>query len=358
MRALIPVFFRAPMGGLQEHVRSQATGLRDRGIDPVVVCPSGRFSDSLEEDGMAVVRSDFTDIELDARKILTTVDPDLVHFHPFASRVLGLRMAEIAGCPAVATIHGLYEDGIAGWIENADQVVAVSKGVRDFLVSRVEAARGKVLVIANGVDIERFSYRDRTLPTDCLDVLVAGRFDQDTVVLVEMLIDTWTRQLANRQFDVRWQMAGSGTRLHELEALANQLNTEAGDTVVTWHGWLDQDALSRLQDKVGLSVSAGRNALEAMATGLPTIAVGARAYYGPTWMGRTDGMAWNWGNVHTGGYEPRSLHRDIETVLHLPVERRERIGRASRGFVEAFHSQEDVDNRLAALYRMHLAAGR
>ena len=173
-------------------------------------------------------------------------------------------------------------------------------------------------------------------------------------MLVDALLDTWSRQLANRQFDLRWEVAGAGERHAELEELADRLNMAACTSVVTWHGWLEPESLAELHGQSGVAVVAGRNALEAMASGLPTIAVGARSYYGPIWKRHTDGMAWNWGHVNARGYESGRLYQDLNDVLQLSSDQRERIGLASRRIIEAFHSQEDVDDRLAAIYRMHL----
>lgn len=354
-RVLIPVFFNAPLGGLQENVRSQALGLRDRGFEPMVVCRAGPFADSIEAAAVGVLRSEFDSPTSDATRVLDEFVPDLVHCHPFKSRVLGLRVAEIVGCPAICTIHGLYHADIARWIERVVQVVAVSEGVRDYLVDRVPAVRAKTVVIPNGVNTDRFAPHQETPAHTGIVILVAGRFDVDTPLLVELLIDTWTRQREDREYGVRWEIAGHGALFGELSASANRLNEDSGECVVNLHGWLDQDALAALHERVDLAVAPGRNALESMASGVPTITVGQKAYYGPNWRAGTDGMAWNWGHVHDRGFEPGDLYRDIKEALDLAPQQRREIGGASRQFVEAFHAQRHVDDLLAATYRMHLA---
>lgn len=354
-RVLIPVFFNAPMGGLQENVRAQAQGLRRRGFEPMVVCRAGPFADSLEMTDVRVFRSEFDSPASEALRVLDEFVPDLVHCHPFKSRVLGLRIAEIVGCPAFCTIHGLHHADMARWVDRVVQVVAVSEGVRDFFVARVPAVKPKTVVIPNGIDIDRFRPRQEAPTHGDVVILVAGRFDVDTPVLVELLIDTWIRQLEEREYRVRWEIAGHGTRVGDLSAWSDRLNEDSGKRVVNWNGWLDQESLAALHGRIDLTVSAGRNALESMASGIPTIVLGQKAYYGPTWGAETGGMAWNWGHVHDGGFEPGDLYRDIKKALDLTPQQRREIGTASRRFVEAFHEQDHVDDLLAATYQMHLA---
>ncbi len=150
-------------------------------------------------------------------------------------------------------------------------------------------------------------------------------------------------------------MAGQGTRVNDLREISSRLNNSADKELVRWHGWLDQETLSTLHEQIDVAVLPGRSALEAMASGIPTITLGAKAYYGPTWRINSDGMAWNWGHVHDGGYEPGALYEDLMNACRLSSTDRERISQTSRQFIKAFHSQEQLDDKLSSLYNLILA---
>lgn len=107
MHILIPVFFRAPQGGLHENILSTAKFLVGSGRSVTVVCPGGIFASSLPQHGINVIETDFQDFDADYERVMEihVAQPiDLVHAHPFASRKFGLFVAETLDIPFVLTL--------------------------------------------------------------------------------------------------------------------------------------------------------------------------------------------------------------------------------------------------------------
>ncbi len=103
-----------------------------------------------------------------------------------------------------------------------------------------------------------------------------------------------------------------------------------------------------------MSVAPGRGALESMATGTPTIAVGSKGYYGPTWRNIRGGMHSNFGGVATGPIDGAPILDDLGHLKFLTPPMREGVGLTSRKVASAFFDQSKTDDALAAPYEIHL----
>ena len=98
-------------------------------------------------------------------KLLWTLRPDILHFHLFGSNLIAKPIAWLAGWRALV-VHDhcndvgrgnpalLLGDAIANRISS--QVIAVSKSVRDFLISREGIDPDRVTILSNGIDTEVF----------------------------------------------------------------------------------------------------------------------------------------------------------------------------------------------------------
>jgi len=112
---------------------------------------------------------------------------DIVHTHLFHANVLGRVVARLVGVPVVVSTthvaeprcwHLLLERWTAPLV---NRVVAVSEGVRTYMVERAHIPARKILVIRNGVDPGRFRLRrggfrrGEGIASDCLLVTTVGR---------------------------------------------------------------------------------------------------------------------------------------------------------------------------------------
>ncbi|WP_369130796.1 glycosyltransferase [Modestobacter roseus] len=237
------------------------------------------------------------------RALLTTVRPDVVHVqsHFLVGRA-AVRAARELGIPVVATNHFMPENllhylpgGAAvrrrahGWAwRDAARVLSLADVVTSptpFAAALAESAGvpGPVLPISCGLDLDRFT-PDRPgarfraahgLPSGPVLAHV-GRLDPEKKVheLVEALA------LVRARWDVHLLVVGDGQERGRLEALAARLGVADS---VTFTGLLADAELPEAYaaaDVLGMAGTAELQSLvtlEAMATGLPVLAVDAGA---------------------------------------------------------------------------------
>ena len=364
MRVFIPVFFNAPLGGLQAHVQAQCKALQLSGNEAVVMCKPGPFSLKLEEQGVTVLKSDFSNIDLSVESAISAGSFDIVHAHPFKSRKVGLKVAQALELPFIVTFHGNYLDDISNWDQYADTIICVSPALRDNIVSRNILPTSKILVLTNSVDTRIYYPRIRDISQDAIDssstssatdeprVAIASRFDEDKRFIVDLLKRTWQLCLEKRAFDIYWMVAGHGTLQEEIVRQAEELNQAACKQLVSFHGWLDEKALAEFYNQADLCVGPGRCALEAMACAKPVIALGSQGYLGLLENSVfQEGLYTNFGGLgsNSGRRILESMFHDIDRIVY-DREHMMTLGRKSADFVHAFFSQEKLDAELLALY--------
>lgn len=127
-----------------------ADQVRGAGIEPHFVDSKGSFN-------LSYIRA--------LRRLLIEQDVDLIHAHLLGSNVYGALLALISRKPMIATFHGAVDVAskerflhakfsIIGW--GASAIVCVSKGLQEQLSQRSPLPSGKLSLIYNGVDPERF----------------------------------------------------------------------------------------------------------------------------------------------------------------------------------------------------------
>lgn len=363
MHVVIPVFFRAPLGGLQAHVRAQALALCGAGHGCTVLCKPGPFANELASLGVEVVETDFASPDGSADRVDHLDRVDLVHAHPFASRRAGLEIARRRGVPFVLTLHGQNLDGLASYADRVHLVIAVSPAVRDLAVAQEAADPQRVVVIPNGVDTRTFRPLDGSGPHDDpanreaigqdRRILFASRLDEDKRTVLDMVSATWREMMRTRAFDLHWWIAGDGTCRAEMEARAAELDRAAVRRLVEFCGWLPEQELARFYNRCHLCVAPGRCALDCLACATPVVAVGSRGYVGLLDEQRClDGMHGNFGGW-TGRAEtwPGAMFEDIDSVVY-DDERLARLGHLGQRLVASWFSQDEMDRRLLACYRL------
>jgi 1,2-diacylglycerol 3-alpha-glucosyltransferase len=223
---------------------------------------------------------------------------DIVHVqHPFLLGGTGRRLARRLGRPLVFTYHTLYEKyahyvplprplvarTAVTWstrfANTADLVIAPSAGVAARL--RACGVRPPIEVVPTGVDLERFRPGDRPAARAALGwesgprLLYVGRLDREKNL--DFLLDAFT-QVATRHPGATLWLVGRGT--HE-RALQRQARRFGLGERVRFVGPVGHDAIARYYQAADLFVFAsttetqGLAVLEAMAVGLPVVAVRA-----------------------------------------------------------------------------------
>ncbi|MDX1406104.1 MAG: sulfotransferase [Woeseiaceae bacterium] len=361
MHVFIPVHFHAPLGGLQAHVIAQLRAIRRAGGKVTVMAPSGPFADLvLSEGGRFISFSDAPIHEEAERVIAEAREPfDLVHAHPFRARQVGLDVARRIGVPFLLTLHSLYSDGLRKYADRVDGVITVSNAIRDRLLREKAIGPERIVTIPNGVDTARFTPQGKRKPAmEKRKVLVASRLDRDKTFIVDALCNTWAQLAKCRAFDIEWTIAGDGTERTRLEQAADEMEGSAGMPLVRFLGWLTEDELPAAYAEADLCIAPGRCALEAMASGTATIALGSKGYVGlidtqTFFAGTYSNFGGTGQNLKEAG---QALFLDLDRVIYNRSELK-RLGDLSRHLVAAFFDQSDADERMLKLYSLVQSAG-
>lgn len=255
-------------GGVQVAVRAQVERLAARGHRLTVVAPYRRFlplaryaakrreipagpGDEVESERVRILRPRHLHVPgawrlLDPLAVLVAIlaaaaregRPDLLHGHWLHPHGLAAAVAgRLLGRPVVLTAHGsdvarlagpahaaYYRRAMRAAVGHARATICVSRAIADVL-PELGAPPGRLHVIPNGVDLERFRPRDRAACRSELGVDPAGRllvFAGNLVPLKQ--VDRLLRALAALpDRAVRAAIIGEGPEEPALRALATGL---------------------------------------------------------------------------------------------------------------------------------------
>lgn len=285
---------------------------------------------------------------------------ELVHAHGYSAADFGRLAAARKAVPAVIHEHAILPLQPHQFIADAllrpltERAVAVSGAVADFLVHGRRVPRKRVVVIHNGIDLEKFrkasevneleARRKLQLPEKGLLIGCAARFRKEKGQLV--LLDAFQHLLQDFN-DMRLVLAGDGPDYALLEARTRELCIS--DNVV-FAGFIDDMPLllRALSMLVIPSFSEGFSfaAVEAMAVGCPVVASGV------------GGLLEVVSNEQTGLHVPPgdtvALAEALRRVLSDSA-LREKIVIQARRDVDRFSMKAYVDN-IVAMYDSVLSA--
>jgi 1,2-diacylglycerol 3-alpha-glucosyltransferase len=294
------------LGGVPTAVETVRRSLQALGHHAVIVAP--RMAGA-SDDGAAVVRvpsvpaPTYPDFALPlplgaalTRRVLA-LDLDVFHaHHPFLLGASARRLARRAGRPFVFTNHTLYDRyahyvplprgmvarGAVRWsarfADTADLVLTPS----DFVARRLrtQGVRRPIEVIPTGIDLEQFQPGDPAGARRALGLrarervlLYVGRLDREKNL--EFLLDTVARARAP---GLRFVLVGRGTqagalaRAASVRGLGGSVDFRGGvppESLPSYYRAADALVFASTTETQGLAV------LEAMACGLPVVAVRA-----------------------------------------------------------------------------------
>ncbi len=273
-------------GGLENAVADLATGLRARGIEPIVVCTErgGARTADLQRAGIEVVVLDGPDRAAELAAFLESRDVHLVNAH-FST--LGTALAAGLGIPVVVTLHNAYAWVGASVVDEmrrldplVDGYTAVSGFVADFCARRFAIARERIAVIPNAfrppdtaVPMDRAAARaELGIPPDAELVLQIGRIDPIKCQLA--LVDAVEALRATRPRLVAWLVGGTGDAAYRDRVEERIARAGLGERIVLLGERSDVPRLLAAADLLampsvleGLSLSV----LEALAAGIPAV---------------------------------------------------------------------------------------
>lgn len=366
MHLLVPVFFNAPQGGLHENILASARYMLAKRHRVTVVCRPGPFAERLRAVGVGVIETDYSTFSFAktfaAIEVLHAEHPiEVVHAHPFASRQLGLMVAQVLGLPFIVTLHGKYLDALPDYVAHTDAVLTVSEGIRHYLLSEggVEAPE-KLHVVPNTPDAKLFKAMKVAPLVDAQERVVVSlvtRLDQDKAFILEVFYQAVAHAAEHYPGRIHWQVVGQGT---QQDAFAKRVEALRGDNSVSYTGWLQDEALRDAYCASDAVIAPGRCVLEAMSCAVPAIALGSKGYsglVGPTnWQQAVFTNFGGVGNKHDS-YTPGAVEHDLDTLMASAVQRR-RLGRFGRQLVRQFFDAGQAHRRLLGFYTLAVAAHR
>lgn len=296
------------IGGVPIAIENCATSLRRRGHRVFIFAPE--YEEKIEDE-QDVIRTtslkNFNDtpfslplpLSLEPYVRFSELNVDLVHVHhPFLLGQTGLHAARGLGVPVVFTYHTQYEkyahylpfgEKMVGEIainvatrfcNCCDVIVAPSTDVQKMLEQRGVTA--PIRVIPTGVDLSRFRAGSRTrfrerygIPQRAKVMLFVSRLAKEKNV--GLLLDAFAR-VSKEMKDVWLVLVGGGDDEESLRERASQL--PAADRVIFTGSLSGRDLVSAYKGSdlfvfASTTETQGMVVLEAMAGGLPVVAVDA-----------------------------------------------------------------------------------
>jgi 1,2-diacylglycerol 3-alpha-glucosyltransferase len=295
-----------------------ASLLAKRDHNVFIICPSRSFRNTISNDNEVTVygirsihlpvyqnfRVSPLFISRTIRRVVREVSPDIVHIqNHFLIGKEAVGAAKKLGIPAIGTNHFMPENlthylhlpGIAEkWLQRYawrqfvrvfEQLDLVTTPTKTAAALLEKAGLNKEVVpISCGIDLERFKptndgeylRRRFAIPTDKPVLLYVGRLDKEK--RIDMILQALPGIL--RVASVHLVLAGIGKEKRNLEELAEKQGIQQA---VTFAGFVPDEDLQNIYSVADLFVTAGIAELqsivtmEAMASGLPVVAVNAMA---------------------------------------------------------------------------------
>ncbi|RKY42211.1 MAG: hypothetical protein DRP85_03665 [Candidatus Makaraimicrobium thalassicum] len=157
------------IGGIGVYTANLARYLKKRGVDVTVASSGGDLEDTLAEGGVPHIKIDIrTKSEFGikvwkALPVLAGVIRDggfhILHAQTRVAQVLGYFAGRITRVPFVSTCHGFFKYRRLSrrffpcW---GEKVIAISKSVRKHLLEDFCLSSGRVVLIYNGIELERY----------------------------------------------------------------------------------------------------------------------------------------------------------------------------------------------------------
>jgi len=278
------------IGGITSYVLTLGTGLRNRGHNIYVASSGGVMFSKFIEEGMIfipipiktkkeispkIIMSEFT-----LSAAIQRFNIDLIHSHSRTTQVLAQLLARKTGLPHVYTCHGFFKRRILRRLFPCwgDKIIAISQQVKEHLVQDFKVDEKKIVVIHNGIDVNKFLFQPAGLALEARKKLglkggpVVGIVARLSEVKGHKYLIQAMKDVLREIPDAQLLICGDGKEKEGLVKLVNHLGI---DRSVNFSGQargtkeilsaMDVFVMPSLKEGLGLAL------MEAMAAGLPVI---------------------------------------------------------------------------------------
>ena len=357
---MVTEWFVSHEGGVASHVRELASWLRKKDVEVCIV--TNEVKDEVNIDVEIIETPGPRDplfklnISPSLKSKLKDVlkDVDVVHSHHAFSRLplSSIYVSHKLGIHSVLTTHtvSFLPELEYFWqaisysypkyrlrLKKVDRIIAVSNAAKRFIQYFTD--REDIVVIPNGVDINRFKPREKK--EFGKNLLYVGRIVPKKglhVLLYAM------KKVVEKDDEVKLRIAGKGRLLPLMKSLSKMLDIERN---VNFLGYVPDKDLPELYRSSDLLIlpsitgeSFGITLLEAMASGLPVIG---------TNVGGIPEIIKGCGKIVDLG-KPNQLSRAILDLLKDP-ERMKELGEKGRERVEKLYSWDVVGGKILRVYK-------
>lgn len=227
----------------------------------------------------------------------------VLHSHSRAAAKLAYWALLFSKTAQVSTVHGVQHVSISKKLHNqyGEFIIAVCDHVKKHLVRDYRYSNRRIRVVANPINLENFQFTDLK-PAPVKKIAIVGRTTGPKRERTEQIL----KELHPARFDVTL-IGGCASDL-TLDPIWNSKLKES--TVLGLN--------SRVYSEYDLVIGSGRVCMEALITGVPTIAFGEAIYVGRiTVKNFHEALESNFGDIHPDSKTPVIDRRQFEIDLNF-----------------------------------------
>ncbi len=278
------------IGGITTYTLSLATGLKKRGHNIYIASSDGSLLSRFIEAGITYIHIPIKTKQEASPKIILSVfkllgfikqnNIDLVHSNSRTTQVLGCLLNKLEGVLHVSTCHGFFKKRFFRKVFPCwgVKVIAISASVKEHLIKDFNVDEKKIVVIHNGIDINKLKTQNSKLKTEIKNSLGLGdgpvigiiaRLSEEKghVYLIEAM-----NEIINKIPQAQLLIVGEGRTKERLLHLTKALRLENNvfflgqfTDIQEVFSVMDIFALPSIREGLGLAL------MEAMASGLCVI---------------------------------------------------------------------------------------
>ncbi|MFA5725602.1 MAG: glycosyltransferase family 4 protein [Candidatus Omnitrophota bacterium] len=340
------------VGGITSYVLTLAGGLKKRGHNVYVASSGGELAFKFKEAGVIYIPIAIrTKKELSPGIISSAIKLsgiirkykiDIIHTHSRTTQVLGCLLHKFTGRMRIFTCHGFFKRRLLRRIFPCwgEGIIAISGQVKEHLVKDFKVPDKDIVVINNGIDLDRFKAVASKPKIQMKKNL--GLSDGPVIGIIARLSDvkghkyliTAMKKVLEKYPAAQLLIVGTGKTQGDLTGLAGSLGIgksvffipEISDTIEALAA-IDIFVMPSLQEGLGLAL------MEAMAGGLAVIGSnvgGIRTLIQPGQNGLLASPA-----------DSEELAAAVLTLLSDPLKRAE-LGKQAQVFIQNNFSQEKM----------------
>ncbi|MHC1695344.1 MAG: glycosyltransferase [Eubacteriales bacterium] len=282
------------IGGAETHILELSRQLAADGYEVVVVSNGGVYTGPLEDAGVRHITAPLHDKKFmlsgykALKRAIADFRPDIVHAHARIPALLCSIICKRRKIPLLVSTHFNFVTtpilkALSRW---GDRSIVVSEDLKKYLIKEYNIPPSRISVTVNGINTSVFSPEssDEGLRAELgigeqeKVILSLSRLDEEAGHTAELLCELAGELYAKRP-DTRIVIVGDGSIRKRLEEKARTVNSRTKkDYILFTGGRTDTRRFYALCDVfTGIS----RSALEAMASGVPTVLAGGYGWLRP-----------------------------------------------------------------------------